>query len=122
MGKILFASPFILETKKPDQFEAPAHRMAQEYINSLRGAGHEVILIDDQDSFSDKYCQNPDTNLIVAMSFDGNWLVGAVEAAKPAIAVHCFSDIPGKHSTYIIQLSQLSKPEALVNYVKLVLG
>ena len=121
MPKILFASPFILETKSVDQIEAPAHRTAQRFIDALRAEGFEVVLVDEQSKFGEVYNTVPDLSMIVAMSFDGDWLVGAVNETAPKIFVHYFADLPGKRSKYIVQHHQIKKPVTLVSFVKALL-
>ncbi len=98
--KILFAAPFVLETKT-DAPLFPMHFTTQGFIDALRYEGFEVNVISTESQFESEYSNS---DLVIVMA-DGKWLCQTIDAVKPELQILYYYIISRPLSPHVIPCS-----------------
>jgi len=98
--KILFAAPFVLETKS-DAPLLPMHHTTQGYIDALRYEGFDVVVVSTSSQFEAEV-RNCDLAIVMA---DGNWLCSTIDLIKPECQILYYYIISRPMSAYVIPRS-----------------
>lgn len=111
--KILFAAPFILNTKS-DAPVLPMHLTTQAFVDALVFENHDVISVSTDFDFEQNVA---DCDLVVVMA-DGNWLIETIENLKPKVKILYYYIISRPRSSLVTSYPMISLPSRLLLNIK----